>query len=120
VKNFRRWLFNVSAMVSLLVCVGAVCMMHVSGGQIYCKFITVDFGSASLFLENNAGKVVEIPSGTLFLLSSVLPLVWITIRYKRWRRLKSTCRSDICQNCGYDLRATPERCPECGTIPIKK
>jgi hypothetical protein len=41
----------------------------------------------------------------------VLWLVLIPVRRKKRR-----ARQGLCARCGYDLRATPGRCPECGTV----
>lgn len=44
------------------------------------------------------------------LLTAVLPATWLR---HRWRRGRAVSRG-LCLSCGYDLRATPDRCPECG------
>ena len=53
--------------------------------------------------------------GTPLLLSAVLPAWWL-LRARRARREGSR---GMCRSCGYDLRATPDRCPECGTIAAR-
>lgn len=56
---------------------------------------------------------VWLPVYPLTLLSAVLPVVW-TIRFARAQSCIRRAHSGLCPACGYDLRATPDRCPECG------
>jgi hypothetical protein len=53
---------------------------------------------------------VYVPVWPLALASSVLPAAWLWRRGIRARRLVR----GKCPSCGYDLRASNDRCPECG------
>jgi hypothetical protein len=55
--------------------------------------------------------VVGVPHWFPLLFTLVLPAVWLrAFRRRRYRR-----RNGLCPVCGYDLRASTDRCPECGT-----
>ena len=56
---------------------------------------------------------VFVPHGTAAAALGVLPLL-TAFRAARARRCR---RTGLCPACGYDLRATPDLCPECGAVP---
>jgi hypothetical protein len=54
-------------------------------------------------------RIIEVPAWSLATAFVFLPAI-VLIRWYRCHR-----QPGLCTRCGYDLRATPERCPECGT-----
>ncbi len=67
--------------------------------------MTIDFGAIAREL---AGWVCAL----VVLGGMVGLLIWLT------RRQSATTPRTTCRRCGYDVRETPDRCPECGaTVP---
>jgi hypothetical protein len=58
-------------------------------------------------------RVLTVPHWSVVLAGAVLPVTRLAAVAGRRRRR----RLGLCPACGYDLRATPDRCPECGAVP---
>jgi hypothetical protein len=59
----------------------------------------------------HAFRNLWVPLWLIAAASAVLPATWVRRRLIPARR----ANAGLCPSCGYDLRASPERCPECGT-----
>jgi len=54
---------------------------------------------------------IALPHWLLLITAATTPAVDLVLLCRRRRKQQL----DLCRKCGYDLRASPERCPECGT-----
>jgi hypothetical protein len=63
-------------------------------------------------MADQFNRAVSIPYWALAIFCAVGP-IW-SLRRRISRRVDDRV---LCPACGYDLRATPDSCPECGTVP---
>ena len=77
------------------------------------QFLGIDFGGS----YGDDGSMLwnfAVPFWMIATLTLIIP----ALRGETWRRDRRRRRRQsrgLCPSCGYDLRASPQRCPECGT-----
>jgi hypothetical protein len=80
----------------------------------------IDFGYAGFrFVRRRSGLsnwMVAAPYWFLCLVFACLP-AWRAVAERRRLVRERRQRRGLCPRCGYDLRATPGKCPECGQTP---
>jgi hypothetical protein len=84
-KRFRRWLFNGTAAISLLLCVAMVVLWAVGGIHYFGRrpqfSVSTELGTLSLTKGNKI--VFEVPVFPILFLTSILPVFWL-----RWRKIR--------------------------------
>ena len=75
---------------------------------------TFNNGDGSGSEEVVAGRGVWIPYWIVLVVTLIVPALLLPRLYL-WHRRARRIAANLCVACGFDLRASTERCPECGT-----
>jgi hypothetical protein len=76
--------------------------------------------ASGTLVEDGSHSYFVVPSWAMVALAVLFLLPGAAVMEVQRRSKSNDARKNgLCLSCGYDLRATPDRCPECGTVPKK-